>query len=148
STFRTSDSSSTSSARSSASSAARFASRCAGVPGEKSREAPRLSALRSLAGGVGYACALVDRTLLHLDVATRPIADVKAAIRAYWSTFSARPDEQVHALMAWERTLLERWVRPGDRVLLIGCGSGREIASLLDRCGELVGVEPAEETLA
>ena len=96
---------------------------------------------------VGRVLLAMDRVLLHIDVATRPLADVQAAIRAYWSTFCADPNQPVTGLMVWEQLVVGRWVRPGDRLLLIGCGSGRELHALIKRGCEIVGVEPAEETL-
>jgi SAM-dependent methyltransferase len=127
----------------SASRGARCGSRSADVPGD----IPRLGMLRELGARLGHALVKVDRVLLHVDVATRPLAEVKHAIRAYWSTFNDHPDQWRAGLMGWEQRLLHRWVRPGDRLLLIGCGSGRELHAMLEHGCEVVGVEPSGETL-
>ena len=111
-------------------------------------DVPRLGVVREIAARVGHACVTADRLLLHLDVATRPLADVKAAIGAYWSTFRADPSLTAGGLMVWEQLVLGRVVWPGDRVLLIGCGSGREVLAFSQRGCEVVGVEPSGETLA
>jgi SAM-dependent methyltransferase len=112
------------------------------------RDPFRLGLLRELSARLGQALLAADRLLLHVDVATRRLGDVQAAIRAYWSSFSADPDQPPSGLMVWEQSVLADWVHPGDRLLLIGCGSGRELHALVQRGCDVVGVEPAEETLS
>jgi SAM-dependent methyltransferase len=110
-------------------------------------EPPRLGAIRELGARLGQAFIKLDRVILHLDVATRSLADVKGSIRSYWSTFNDRPDQWSTGLLDWEQRLLAAAVRPGDRLLLIGCGSGRELRAMLD-CGcTIVGVEPSASTI-
>jgi ubiquinone/menaquinone biosynthesis C-methylase UbiE len=62
----------------------------------------------------------------------------------FWADAPADP-------VPWEwdrrRTLLLGAVRPGDRVLDLGCGAGRFVAALRDAGTEPVGVELAEAAL-
>lgn len=111
------------------------------------RDEPRLGILRDLGARLGQTFLKADRLILHVDVATRPLEDVKRSIQAYWSTFNDRPDQWNGGLLEWERRLLDHAVRPGSRLLLIGCGSGRELRAIVERGCHVVGVEPAERTL-
>jgi SAM-dependent methyltransferase len=108
---------------------------------------PRLGLIREAGARLGQIFVRLDRLILHLDVATRSLDDVRRSIRAYWSTFNDRPEQWSGGLLEWERRLLEHVVQPGDRVLLIGCGSGRELRAFRERGCPLVGVEPAGRTL-
>lgn len=108
---------------------------------------PRLGFVREAGARLGQIFIRLDRLILHVDVATRSLEDVRRSIQSYWSTFNDRPDQWNSGLLEWERPLLEHVVRPGDRVLLIGCGSGRELRAFRERGCSLVGVEPARRTL-
>jgi SAM-dependent methyltransferase len=110
-------------------------------------EPPQLGLLRELGARLGQACIKLDRLILHVDVATRSLGDVKRSIQAYWSTFNTRPEQWACGLLDWERRLLENSVQPGDRLLLIGCGSGREFREFLERGCTILGVEPSAETI-
>ncbi len=111
-------------------------------------EPPRLGLVRELGARLGQALIRLDRLILHVDVGTRSLADVKRSLQAYWSTFNDRPEQWGTGLLDWEGRLLDRSVRSGDRLLLIGCGSGRELGAFIDRGCTVVGVEPSIETLA
>lgn len=110
-------------------------------------EPPRLGPIRELGARLGQAFIRLDRLILHVDVATRSLSDVKQSIQVYWSTFNNRPEQWDSGLLGWERRLLDTVVRPGDRLLLIGCGSGRELHWMTERGCTIVGVEPSAETI-
>ncbi len=63
---------------------------------------------------------------------------------SFWADAPADPEP-----WAWERrrALLLGEARPGERVLDLGCGSGRFVAALRDAGAEPVGVEIAEAAL-
>jgi SAM-dependent methyltransferase len=65
----------------------------------------------------------------------------------YESVWTALPDDPEP--WAWElrRALLLAEVRPGERVLDLGCGAGRFVAALRDAGARPVGVELAEAAL-
>jgi SAM-dependent methyltransferase len=60
-----------------------------------------------------------------------------------WDDFGA--DDQVAAsgLMQWERTIFHEFLRPTDRILLVGSGSGRDLLALRQAGHDVVGVEQA-----
>jgi SAM-dependent methyltransferase len=111
------------------------------------RDEPRLGIVREAGARLGQIFIRLDRLILHVDVATRSLEDVRHSIRAYWSTFNDRPEQWNGGLLEWEVHLLEYVVKAGDRVLLIGCGSGRELRAFREHGCSLVGVEPAGRTL-
>src|SRR5687768_14651873 len=69
-------------------------------------------------------------------------------MRAFYEDFwTDMPDDPEP--WAWERrrALLLGAVRPGERVLDLGCGSGRFVAALRDAGADPVGIEIAEAAL-
>jgi SAM-dependent methyltransferase len=69
---------------------------------------------------------------------------VRDFYESVWAALPADPEP-----WAWEqrRALLLGAVRPGDRVLDLGCGAGRFVAALRDAGARPVGVEIAEAAL-
>jgi SAM-dependent methyltransferase len=69
---------------------------------------------------------------------------VRAYYEAFWRDAPSDPEP-----WAWERrrALLLGSVRPGERVLDLGCGSGRFLAALLGAGVDAVGVEIAQSAL-
>jgi len=69
-------------------------------------------------------------------------------MRAHYESFWADAPQDPEP-WAWERrrTLLLGEVRPGERVLDLGCGAGRFVAALRDAGADAVGVELAEAAL-
>jgi SAM-dependent methyltransferase len=69
---------------------------------------------------------------------------VREFYESFWADAPADPEP-----WAWERrrALLLGEARPGERVLDLGCGSGRFVAALRDAGAEPVGVEIAEAAL-
>jgi SAM-dependent methyltransferase len=69
---------------------------------------------------------------------------VRAYYESFWADAPADPEP-----WAWERrrALLLGEARPGERVLDLGCGSGRFVAALRDAGADPVGVEIAEAAL-
>ncbi len=50
-------------------------------------------------------------------------------------------------LMDWERDIVERFIAPDARVLIVGAGSGRDVIPLVERGCEVTGVDPASKAL-
>jgi SAM-dependent methyltransferase len=69
---------------------------------------------------------------------------MRAYYEAFWRDAPADPEP-----WAWERrrALLLGSVRPGERVLDLGCGAGRFVAALRDAGVDAVGVEVAQAAL-
>ena len=70
----------------------------------------------------------------HAAAGTRRLADLRGAIRREWEQSGASEGEGYIAsgLMGWERDFYPRFLKPDDRVLVIGCGTGRDLLALLE----------------
>jgi SAM-dependent methyltransferase len=71
--------------------------------------------------------------------------DLRAASRFRWRDFGLSIDDFDLGLEQWERRLYGDFLRPSDRVLLIGCGTGRDLAGLLELGYDVTGLEQAPE---
>jgi SAM-dependent methyltransferase len=60
-----------------------------------------------------------------------------------WSDFGADRTHVLSGLEPWEADFYARFLRVGDRVLVVGCGSGREIIALRRQGYRADGVDPA-----
>ena len=62
------------------------------------------------------------------------LKDLHAAIRREWDEIGASQLEgyKGSGLMSWERDFYLRFLKPDDRVLVIGCGAGRDLLALLE----------------
>lgn len=106
--------------------------------------------MRLLTGLLFAAGRLSSRASLVLNYAgcgTMRFADVKDGIRQSWQGFHSRDEDIAIGLMDWERDLVERFVRPGEAVLIVGAGSGRDVIALVERGCHVTGVEPAAAAL-
>jgi SAM-dependent methyltransferase len=102
---------------------------------------PALFWLARISGGLS--------TLLHYVCAsTLRLADLKAGIQHSWQDYNPHDAEIVAGLMPWEDDLLQRFAAPGASVLIVGCGSGRDLVSLVQRGYRVTGVDPAAAALA
>ena len=91
---------------------------------------------RTLERGV-TASTFVAAGLLRFDALGRHMAD-------NWRHFGAQQSEPDVAagLFDWEKDFYGRFLRPDDRVLLVGCGTGRDLVPLLERGHRVEGLEP------
>jgi SAM-dependent methyltransferase len=65
----------------------------------------------------------------------------------YEAVWAGLPEDPEPWAWARRRALLLRALRPGERVLDLGCGAGRFVAALRDAGADVVGVELAEAAL-
>jgi SAM-dependent methyltransferase len=106
--------------------------------------------MRVVTGALFAAGRFSSRVSLVLNYAacgTMNLADVKDGIRQSWQGFNSRDEDIAAGLMDWERDLVERVVKPGDAVLVVGAGSGRDVIALVERGCHVTGVEPAAVAL-
>ncbi len=89
-----------------------------------------------------------SRVLNYAACGTMSLADVKDGIRQSWEGFHRRDEDIASGLMDWERDLVGRFVRPGEAVLVVGAGSGRDVIALVEGGCRVTGVEPAAAALA
>jgi SAM-dependent methyltransferase len=91
---------------------------------------------RTLDRGVTV-CAFVAAGLLRFEALGRHMGE-------NWRQYGAtQTDADVAAgLFHWEADFYQRFLRPGERVLVVGCGSGRDLLPLLEQGYRAEGLEP------
>lgn len=83
------------------------------------------------------ACMYAATGLLRWD-------EFRAATLRCWDAYNAAQDESEASLDGWEREFYGAWLRPADRVLLIGCGTGRDLIALLEAgYHQVTGLDPS-----
>jgi 2-polyprenyl-3-methyl-5-hydroxy-6-metoxy-1,4-benzoquinol methylase len=85
--------------------------------------------------------------LVYMSVAALSLPALRATQAVYWSDFAFSDDDIDRGWFTWERDVAARHVRPGMRVLLIGCGTGRDLIGLLRAGCRVTGVDMAEAPL-
>jgi SAM-dependent methyltransferase len=73
-----------------------------------------------------------------------PAEHIVAAVRAKWAVAAEVEHlvaESDPALEAWEQLVFDRFVDPGARVLVVGCGGGRESLALAERGFRVTGID-------
>jgi SAM-dependent methyltransferase len=88
-----------------------------------------------------------SRVCLYAGAALTPLAQMREGINATWNDFNAGEHDIRGGLASWESTVADRYVKPGDRILLVGCGSGRDVVAFLERGCVVTGIDPAERAL-
>ena len=78
------------------------------------------------------------------------LADLRDAIQREWEDagVSNSDDYIASGLMSWERDFYPRFLKPGDRVLVIGCGTGRDLMALLKLGYKAEGLDVAPQCTA
>jgi SAM-dependent methyltransferase len=77
-----------------------------------------------------------------------PLARMREGVSPAWNDFIADEREIGGGLAWWESTVADEYVKPGDRILVIGCGSGRDVVAFLGRGCVVSGIDPAEGALS
>jgi len=103
-----------------------------------------LAALLFLTGQMAHRAA---RLTDYLAIGTRQLSDMRDDSRRTWQAFYERHGSHDSRLLAWETEFADRFIRPGDEVLLIGCGSGRDLLPLAERNCRVTGIEPVGAAL-
>ena len=91
-------------------------------------------AFQKLANG----CLYVSAGLLRRN-------ELRIASQLRWGAFGTSVDDREGGLAPWERELYSHVVHPADRVLLVGCGTGRDLMPLLESGCQVTGLEQASE---
>lgn len=90
----------------------------------------------------------VSRATIYLGAGTRRLAEIQTDNARAWDAFyRSHPSHDRH-LLPWEEEFIDRCVQPGATVLLIGCGSGRDLQPLVERGCQVTGIDPSREGLA
>ena len=88
------------------------------------------------------------RVMVYASAGTRQLADMQKDNQQVWQAFYASHPSHTSRLMSWERECVDRFVRPDADVLLVGCGSGRDLVPLAKRGCRLTGIDPSDNALA
>lgn len=76
------------------------------------------------------------------------LADLRAAIEREWDQSASEEGYTASGLMIWERDFYPRFLKPDDRVLVIGCGTGRDLLGLLQLGYRAEGLDVAPRCTA
>ena len=76
--------------------------------------------------------------------------ELQRAVQREWGQHEEFTSERhiESGLFPWEEDVYRRVLRPGDRVLIVGCGSGRDLLTLLQRGWDAAGLDVAPECTA
>jgi SAM-dependent methyltransferase len=91
-------------------------------------------------------CVSLSEVLLYAAAGLTPLNDLREGVKQHWAPFELR-DEYATRLFPWELPVADRFIHQGERVLIVGCGSGRDALPLLERGCIVTGVDPAEQAL-
>jgi SAM-dependent methyltransferase len=100
-------------------------------------------ALFQIGNGAGSMSSLFH----YLTISTLRLADMRESIRSAWQDFSPDDVDIAAGLTPREKDLVGRFLPSGARVLVVGCGSGRELIALAERGYHVTGVDPADSAL-
>lgn len=87
------------------------------------------------------------RLCLHAAAGLSRREDFHRATPPAWDTFFATDDKIDSGLLRLEQELADAHVRPGDRVLVVGCGSGRDLLPFARMGCPTVGLDPSRRAL-
>lgn len=85
---------------------------------------------------------------MYVAMGTVRLSELRAGIERRWSGFFVNDSDIASGLMPWESEVISRFVRPADRVLVVGCGTGRDVIVLAGLGCHVTGVEPAAASVA
>jgi SAM-dependent methyltransferase len=97
---------------------------------------------------IGRFLARGARVFNHLAAGTQTIDELRAGIARTWEDFNARDAEIAAGLTGWEQEMVTRFLTHDDQVLLVGCGTGRDLVALTADGYHVTGVEPASRAVA
>lgn len=102
---------------------------------------------RFLAFGLLKVARLFDQTGRSLACAAFTPNELDALSVAEWESFAERPPVADDQLFGWERELFASQIRPGDSILVVGAGTGRDVLALLDASHAVTALDIAPRAL-
>lgn len=88
-------------------------------------------ALTSALAGLGRALERLSEATFYAAAGTLRSHELEAAIARFWERFGVTDAHIAGGLMKWEREFYLRFLKPEDRILLVGSGTGRDLVALL-----------------
>ena len=102
----------------------------------------------TLLWGAGRALELAGRASMCLAAGTLRLHDLRGAIANTWEDFGRSEDAILSGLMHWEQALCDRFLKLEDRILVVGCGTGRDLIALLKLGYRAEGLDVARGAVA
>jgi len=105
-------------------------------------------ALFALFSGAARALDLAGRASMCLAAGTLRLHDLRGAIANTWAGFGRSESMILSGLMSWERALYDRFLKPQDRILVVGCGTGRDLIALCKLGYRVEGLDVGPHSIA
>jgi SAM-dependent methyltransferase len=116
------------------------------------------AAVRLVGGWRGGVFTVLQRVARGLELSSKAVAylatgvlrptDLGWAIAQGWEDFGQTESHVLSGLMPWEHDFYGRFLKPGDDILVVGCGSGRDLVALLRAGHRAAGLEGAPHAAA
>ena len=100
-------------------------------------------ALFQLSRAVGHALITATRALAYTSAGLLKREQLGRAIAGRWSQWGLDERYALLGLFGWEEPFVRRFLKPDDRILIVGSGSGREVIALRRDGYNVEGLEPA-----
>ena len=92
---------------------------------------------------VGHGLITVTRTLAYASAGLLRRDQLGRAVAGRWSQWGLDETYALLGLFGWEEPFVRRFLKPDDRILIVGSGSGREMIALRRDGYNVEGLEPA-----
>lgn len=92
---------------------------------------------------VGHGLITATRTLAYASAGLLRRDQLGRAIAGRWSRWGLDENYALLGLFGWEEPFVRRFLKPDDRILIVGSGSGREVIALRRDGYNVEGLEPA-----
>lgn len=102
----------------------------------------------ALLSGAARALDRAGRASMCLAAATLRLHDLREAIANTWEEFGRSEGAILSGLMPWERALYDRFLKPDDGILVVGCGTGRDLIALLKLGYRAAGLDVVPRAIA
>lgn len=93
---------------------------------------------------VGYGLITATRTLAYASAGLLKRDQLGRAVAGRWSRWGLDEGYALLGLFGWEEPFVRRFLKPDDRILIVGSGSGREVIALRRDGYNVEGLEPAD----
>jgi 2-polyprenyl-3-methyl-5-hydroxy-6-metoxy-1,4-benzoquinol methylase len=84
-----------------------------------------------------------SRAFVYLAAGTLRLHELRQAIADTWEDLGREEGYILSGLMVWEKAFYGRFLKPADRILLVGCGTGRDLIALLKLGYRVEGLDVA-----
>ena len=98
-------------------------------------------ALSRLLCACGRVPGQIGNAFLYIAVGLRRASELDAGSLEEWNTFTVSNADADSGLEPDEQRFYSKFLRPSDRVLLVGCGGGRDLVALCSRGHDVSGID-------